>query len=78
MAAAAVLFPPAIELSQLSISLVLGYSYRATELDDVLLNFIGVPLGYAVFSALRARGSLSVADTDPRPGPSLRRRGRGP
>ena len=78
MAAAAVLFPLAIELSQLSISVARGYSYRVTELDDVLLDFIGVLLGYAVFSALRARGSMSVADTDPRPGPSLRRRGRGP
>ncbi len=78
MASAAVLFPLAIELSQLSISLVLGYSYRVTELDDVLLNFAGVLLGYAVFTALRARSMITVAHTDPRQAPSARPRGRRP
>jgi glycopeptide antibiotics resistance protein len=53
MALAAFLFPVAIELSQLAISLLLGYSYRVTEVDDVLLNFAGVLLGFAVFVALR-------------------------
>ena len=78
MASAAVLFPPAVELSQLSISLVLGYSYRVTELDDVLLNFAGVLLGYAVFTALRAGGMMTVVDAGPRRTPSPRPRGRRP
>jgi len=53
MALAGVLFPLAIELSQFAISLALGYSYRVTEVDDVLLNFAGVLLGYAVFVVVR-------------------------
>jgi glycopeptide antibiotics resistance protein len=78
MAAAAVLIPLAIELSQLSISVVLGYSYRVTELDDVLLNFIGVLLGDAVFAALRARSMMTITDGGPRRAPSPRLRGRRP
>jgi len=78
MAAAAVLFPRAIELSQLSISVARGYSYRVTELDDVLLDFIGVLLGDAVFVALRARNMMTVTDGGPRRAPSPRLRGRRP
>jgi glycopeptide antibiotics resistance protein len=40
------------------VSIALGYSYRVSEVDDVLLNFAGVLLGYAVFVALRSRVSL--------------------
>lgn len=58
VAAAALLFPLAIELSQLAVSMAIGYSYRATEVDDVLLNFAGVLLGFAVFAAVRGRVSL--------------------
>ncbi len=58
MALAGVLFPLAVELSQLAISLVLGYSYRVTEVDDVLLNFAGVLLGYSLF--VLARGSVAA------------------
>jgi glycopeptide antibiotics resistance protein len=57
MAAAALLFPLGIELSQLAVSLALGYSYRVTEVDDVLLNFAGVLLGYGAFVAARGRVS---------------------
>ena len=53
MALAALLFPLAIELSQLAISLLLGYSYRFTEVDDVILNFIGVLLGFSAYAAVR-------------------------
>lgn len=59
MAVAALLFPVTIELSQLGISLVLGYSYRVTELDDVMLNCAGVLLGYAAF--VGARRFVSMA-----------------
>ena len=53
MAAAALLFPLGVELAQLGISLALGYSYRVTEIDDVLLNAVGVLLGFVVYVALR-------------------------
>ena len=56
-----ILFPLAIELSQLAVSLALGYSYRVTEVDDVLLNFVGILLGYGLFVALRG----SVAGVAP-------------
>ena len=57
MALAGLLFPLAIELSQLAVSLVLGYSYRVTEIDDVLLNFLGILLGYGAFILLQGLGS---------------------
>ena len=56
--ARALLFPLAIELSQLAVSLALGYSYRVTEVDDVLLNFVGVLFGYALF--VLVRGSVAT------------------
>jgi glycopeptide antibiotics resistance protein len=62
MAVVALVFPLAIELSQLAVSLVLGYSYRVTEVDDVLLNFAGVLLGYAVFTVLQGRVSSPISD----------------
>ena len=62
IAVAALAFPVAIELAQLAVSLLLGYSYRVTEVDDVLLNFAGVLLGFALYVALS--GSLSAPVTD--------------
>jgi glycopeptide antibiotics resistance protein len=64
MAAAAFLFPLGIELAQLGGSLSLGYSYRVTEVDDVLLNFAGVLLGFAAYIALR--GAVSTPDPQSR------------
>jgi glycopeptide antibiotics resistance protein len=43
---AAVLLSAAIEISQLAISAVLGYAYRSSDVDDVILNTIGAALGY--------------------------------
>ncbi len=40
-----------IELGQLAVSLLLGYWYRMTDIDDVLLNVAGVMLGFAVYWA---------------------------
>ncbi len=57
MALAALVFPLGIETGQLAVSLALGYSYRATEIDDVLLNSAGILLGFAAFVALRGRVS---------------------
>jgi glycopeptide antibiotics resistance protein len=53
MALAALLLPLAIELSQLAISLILGYSYRVTDVDDVILNAVGILLGFCAFRAIR-------------------------
>ena len=53
MALAALLFPLAIESSQLAISLLLGYSYRVTEVDDVMLNAAGILLGFSAYVAAR-------------------------
>jgi glycopeptide antibiotics resistance protein len=44
-----------IELSQLAVSLLLGYWYRMTDIDDVLLNVAGVLLGYALLVAAATR-----------------------
>jgi glycopeptide antibiotics resistance protein len=68
MAGVAVLFPLAVELLQLGVSLVLGYSYRVTEVDDVLLNFAGVLLGYAAYVVVRARVSPPAPNTAVRVG----------
>lgn len=51
MARAGVLFGSAIELTQLTISLLYGFAYRVIDVNDVLLNFIGVMLGYALLRA---------------------------
>lgn len=64
MVLAGLCFSGAIELSQSAVSLLLGYWYRMTDVDDVLLNVCGVLLGFAVFVLLRRRFQ--------RPGPSAR------
>ena len=46
----------AIELIQLALSGVVGYPYRQTDIDDVILNALGAFFGYAVFLAVRALG----------------------
>jgi len=44
-----------VELGQLAGSLALGYSYRVTDVDDVILNVAGVLLGFALWRLVRAR-----------------------
>ncbi|NLE22468.1 MAG: hypothetical protein GX624_06790 [Actinobacteria bacterium] len=61
MSVAALLFPLGIESAQLAVSLALGYSYRVTEVDDVLLNFAGILLGFALYLVLRGRLSAPLA-----------------
>lgn len=55
MAAVAFVVPLCIELAQLGVSLVVGYSYRVTEVDDLLLNFAGVLLGCAMYRVVAPR-----------------------
>ena len=48
-----------MEATQLAVSLLVGYAYRVTELDDVLLNVLGVLLGFSLYRLVRPRlGSL--------------------
>ena len=54
MLLAGLLLSGAVELSQLAISLYLGYWYRMADVDDVLLNTCGVLLGFALLVAVRA------------------------
>lgn len=39
----------AIELSQLGVSTMLGYTYRVADVDDVIVNTAGVALAYLAF-----------------------------
>lgn len=41
-----------VELGQVVISLVLGYPYRVLDVNDVLLNALGVVIGYGLFRGL--------------------------
>lgn len=41
-------FAVAIELTQFAISLFYGFTYRIIDINDFLLNFTGVMLGYAL------------------------------
>lgn len=43
----------AIELGQLAVSFWLGFAYRSTDVDDVILNVLGAALGYVAFLVLR-------------------------
>jgi glycopeptide antibiotics resistance protein len=74
----------AIELLQLGFSALVGYGYRAVDIDDVILNTVGALVGYAVFLGARRLVSGDAAATASpvgrRPGPTRlprrRRRGR--
>jgi len=55
----------ALELSQLIISIAFRSGFRATDINDVILNAIGVSLGYAFFRAfawayVKAAGYLGI------------------
>lgn len=43
------IFGAGIEGTQLLISLILGYPYRAIDVNDVIFNSLGVVLGYGLF-----------------------------
>jgi glycopeptide antibiotics resistance protein len=44
----------AIELAQLAMNAVYGFSYRVVDINDVILNVTGVLIGYGLFLAGRA------------------------
>jgi glycopeptide antibiotics resistance protein len=53
-----------IELGQLAVSLALGYTYRLTEIDDVLLNVAGVLLGFGACHVLPVARVAPSASAD--------------
>jgi glycopeptide antibiotics resistance protein len=59
MLLAALALSVAIEVGQLVVSVLVGYSYRVTEVDDVILNVPGVLLGFAAWPALGQRAAAS-------------------
>jgi glycopeptide antibiotics resistance protein len=67
MLLAGLLLSVGIELSQLTVSLYLGYWYRMADVDDVLLNACGVLLGFALFVAVRAWRRRGAAEGPPGP-----------
>ncbi|MCP1312294.1 VanZ family protein [Paenibacillus tyrfis] len=48
-----ILFGLCIELSQLIIGVGIGFFYRSLDVDDIILNTIGVTLGYAFLTLLK-------------------------
>jgi glycopeptide antibiotics resistance protein len=56
---AGLVFSGAVELAQLAVGLAVGYWYRMPDVDDVLLNVVGVSLGYGLFAALSGATSRS-------------------
>lgn len=43
----------AIEVTQFSLSLIVGVTYRTFNVDDILLNTLGVALGYILYLVIR-------------------------
>lgn len=54
----AVALSSAVEMGQLAISLNLGYAYRSTDVDDVILNVAGAVIGYTAIALTRVLGAL--------------------
>lgn len=48
----ALLLPTGIELGQFSISLIINAVYRIADIDDVILNFLGILIGFLIFKLL--------------------------
>lgn len=46
------LLSAAIELGQLAVSLGVGFGYRSTDIDDVILNVLGTAMGAAAFGVV--------------------------
>lgn len=57
MLLAGLAFSVAIELAQLAVSVGLGYAYRVSDIDDVILNVAGVLLGYTAYRLARGRAT---------------------
>ena len=42
----------AVEITQVALSVLLGFPYRVADIDDVIINVLGVALGYAIYRAI--------------------------
>lgn len=51
----ALMFPTIIELSQMFIGFAINNMYRTIDIDDIILNFTGTYLGYAVYKILPSK-----------------------
>ena len=51
----------AIEVAQFAISVGLGYAYRSSDIDDVILNVCGALGGYVVYTIYTAFKDLAQA-----------------
>jgi glycopeptide antibiotics resistance protein len=59
----AVLIPVAFELLQYLFSLGLGFTYRTADIDDVILNFMGLMIGFIAWKLLKShveKGMIEV------------------
>lgn len=61
---AAIVLGASIELAQATVSFVLGFRYRHLDVDDWILNTLGLVLGFAAWRVLSA---LASRRADPRP-----------
>lgn len=52
---AALALSAAIELGQLAVSLMIGFAYRSTDVDDIILNVLGAVIGYGAFRVVTYR-----------------------
>ena len=77
-AIAAIAFSAGIELAQLAGSLLEGFTYRVTDIDDVILNSTGAVASFFIWRELEARGLIDRwlrrwaeprADRSPEPSP---------
>ena len=64
IAVAGALFSLGIELGQLGVSLALGFEYRQTEIDDVILNVTGVLLGFGLLRLVRRHRARAAVSAD--------------
>jgi len=53
-----------IELGQSAISSYLGYAYRSTDIDDVILNVFGALIGAVVFAVIQFARTVGAESTE--------------
>jgi glycopeptide antibiotics resistance protein len=71
----AVVFSAGIELTQLAGSLIEGFTYRVTDIDDVIVNSTGAVAAFFIWRAMERRGLVERwfgrwFDPKPIPGPT--------